>query len=125
MARSRSSNNNSAAQIGLEAKPWLAADKLRSNTDAAEYKHVIPICSQDKPTRGKRRVGLANRARRLRLMGNQPKQSNATTRRLAMMNLAIRGIEADLSEEQADTFRRDLRADYVLANPPFSPCNAR
>ena len=51
-------------------------------------------------------------------------ESNATTRRLAMMNLAIRGIEADLGEEQADTFRRDLhpdlRADYVLANPPFN-----
>src|SRR5438445_217820 len=51
-------------------------------------------------------------------------ESNATTRRLAMMNLAIRGIEADLGEEQADTFRRDLhpdlRADFVLANPPFT-----
>src|SRR5207249_2866478 len=36
----------------------------------------------------------------------------------------IRGIEADLGEEQADTFRRDLhpdlRADFVLANPPFN-----
>ena len=52
-------------------------------------------------------------------MMNQPKQSNATTRRLA-----IRGIEADLGEEQADTFRRDfhrdLRAHFVLANPPFN-----
>jgi type I restriction enzyme M protein len=51
-------------------------------------------------------------------------ESNATTRRLAMMNLAIRGIEADLGPEQADTFRRDLhpdlRADFVLANPPFN-----
>src|SRR6266446_3737655 len=51
-------------------------------------------------------------------------ESNATTRRLAMMNLANRGIEADLGEEQADTFRRDLhpdlRADFVLANPPFN-----
>src|SRR5437870_3524567 len=51
-------------------------------------------------------------------------ECNATTRRLAMMNLAIRGIEADLGEEQADTFRRDLhpdlRADFVLANPPFN-----
>jgi len=51
-------------------------------------------------------------------------ESNATTRRLAMMNLAIRGIEADLGEEQADSFRRDLhpdlRADFVLANPPFN-----
>jgi type I restriction enzyme M protein len=51
-------------------------------------------------------------------------ESNATTRRLAVMNLALRGIEADFGPEQADTFRRDLfpdlRADYVLANPPFN-----
>lgn len=51
-------------------------------------------------------------------------ESNATTRRLAVMNLAIRGIEADFGLEQADSFRRDLhpdlRADYVLANPPFN-----
>ncbi len=51
-------------------------------------------------------------------------ESNPTTRRLAIMNLALRGIEADFGPEQADTFRRDihpdLRADYVLANPPFN-----
>ena len=51
-------------------------------------------------------------------------ESNPTTRRLAVMNLALRGIEADFGEEHADTFRRDLhpdlRADYVLANPPFN-----
>jgi type I restriction enzyme M protein len=51
-------------------------------------------------------------------------ESNATTRRLAIMNLALRGIEADFGSEHADTFRRDLhpdlRADYVLANPPFN-----
>ena len=51
-------------------------------------------------------------------------ESNATTRRLAVMNLAIRGFSADFGPEHADTFRRDLhpdlRADYVLANPPFN-----
>jgi type I restriction enzyme M protein len=51
-------------------------------------------------------------------------ESNPTTRRLAMMNLAIRGIDGDLGKENADTFRRDLhkdlKADYVLANPPFN-----
>ena len=51
-------------------------------------------------------------------------ESNPTTRRLAVMNLALRGIEADFGVENADTFRRDLhpdlRADYVLANPPFN-----
>jgi type I restriction enzyme M protein len=51
-------------------------------------------------------------------------ESNATTRRLAVMNLALRGIEADFGPEHADSFRRDLhpdlRADYVIANPPFN-----
>ena len=51
-------------------------------------------------------------------------ESNATTRRLAIMNLAIRGIEADFGSEQADTFRRDLhkdlKAQFVIANPPFN-----
>jgi type I restriction enzyme M protein len=40
------------------------------------------------------------------------------------MNLAIRGIEANLGEQPADSFVRDLhpdlKADYILANPPFN-----
>jgi len=51
-------------------------------------------------------------------------ESNPTTRRLAIMNLALRGIEADFGAENADSFRRplhpDLRADFVIANPPFN-----
>ncbi len=47
-----------------------------------------------------------------------------TTWRLAKMNLALRGIEANLGEEAADSFARDLhsdlRADFILANPPFN-----
>ena len=51
-------------------------------------------------------------------------ESNFTTWRLAKMNLAIRGIDANLGAEQADSFHRnlhpDLKADFVLANPPFN-----
>ncbi len=51
-------------------------------------------------------------------------ESNNTTWRLAKMNLAIRGIDANLGSENADTYHRDLhpdlKADYVLANPPFN-----
>ena len=51
-------------------------------------------------------------------------ESNHTTWRLARMNLAIRGVEANLGPKHADSFRADLhpdlRADYVLANPPFN-----
>ncbi len=41
MARSKKSSSNSSANIGFEAKLWLTADKLRSNMDAGEYKHVV------------------------------------------------------------------------------------
>ena len=51
-------------------------------------------------------------------------ESNPTTWRLAHMNLAIRGIEANLGSHPADSFLRnlhpDLKADYILANPPFN-----
>lgn len=51
-------------------------------------------------------------------------ESNPTTWRLAHMNLAIRGIEANLGQQAADSFVRDLhpdlKADYILANPPFN-----
>ena len=39
--RSSTKNKDSSANLGFEAKLWLAADKLRSNMDAAEYKHVV------------------------------------------------------------------------------------
>ena len=51
-------------------------------------------------------------------------ESNPTTWKLARMNLAIRGIDADLGESNADTFHNDqhksLKADFILANPPFN-----
>jgi type I restriction enzyme M protein len=47
-----------------------------------------------------------------------------TTYKLAKMNLAIRGISGNLGEVAADTFSRDqhpdLKADYIMANPPFN-----
>ncbi len=51
-------------------------------------------------------------------------ESNPTTWRLAKMNLAIRRIDANLGPHHADTFHndlhKDLKADYILANPPFN-----
>ena len=51
-------------------------------------------------------------------------ESNPTTWRLAAMNMAIRGIDFNFGKQPADTFTNDqhpdLRADYVMANPPFN-----
>lgn len=62
--------------------------------------------------------------------GNKKKVSiygqeyTATTYKLAKMNLAIRGIAANLGEMAANTFtndqHKDLKADYIMANPPFN-----
>ena len=50
--------------------------------------------------------------------------SNPTTWKMAQMNLAIRGIEANLGQFNADTFFNDchptLKADFIMANPPFN-----
>src|SRR6266481_1844561 len=64
MGRTRStrSSSNNSANIGFEQKLWLAADKLRSNMDAAEYKHVVP--------------GLI-------FLNTSPTASRSTTRRLS------------------------------------------
>lgn len=47
-----------------------------------------------------------------------------TTWKLAKMNLALRGIDADLGSKSADSFTEDLhpdlRADFIIANPPFN-----
>lgn len=51
-------------------------------------------------------------------------ESNYTTWRLAMMNLAVRGIDADIRWNNEGSFHKDelpdLKADYILANPPFN-----
>jgi type I restriction enzyme M protein len=56
-------------------------------------------------------------------------ESNYTTWRLAKMNLAIRGIDAQIAHNSEGSFHRDafpdLKADYVLANPPFNDSDWR
>lgn len=61
---------------------------------------------------------------RIRDISIYGQESNPTTWRLAKMNLALRGIEANLGPTNADTFHndlhKDLKADFILANPPFN-----
>ena len=51
-------------------------------------------------------------------------ESNADTWKMAKMNMAIRGIDADFGAYHADTFHNDLhktlKADFIMANPPFN-----
>ena len=54
-------------------------------------------------------------------------ESNADTWKMAKINMAIRGIDADLGPYHADTFFHDLhptlKADFIMANPPFNLSN--
>lgn len=54
-------------------------------------------------------------------------ESNADTWKMAKINMAIRGIDANLGQHQADTFFNDLhptlKADFIMANPPFNLSN--
>ena len=51
-------------------------------------------------------------------------EANSDTWKMAKMNMAIRGLEADFGPHHADTFTNDLhpqlKADFILANPPFN-----
>src|SRR6266404_6250539 len=91
MPRGRSKNNgagaapDSTAKLGFEAKLWQAADALRNNMDAAEYKHVVlgliflkyisdafeaKHAELDAPARRRRRPGRPGRvSRREHLLG--------------------------------------------------------
>lgn len=57
-------------------------------------------------------------------IGIYGQEKNPTTWRLAKMNLAIRSMYGDLGKYAADTFtedlHKDLKADFILANPPFN-----
>ncbi len=74
--------SNGAANLGVETEIWRAADALRSNMDAAEYKHVV-------------------------------------------LGLIFLKYISDVFEEKHRDLHPDLRADFVLANPPFNDSDWR
>jgi len=67
---------------------------------------------------------VRNHSGNIRNISVYGQDANPTTRKMALMNLAIRGIEADLGGYNADTFHNDLhptlKANFILANPPFN-----
>jgi len=68
-----------------------------------------------------KRYNAAEQKRNISVYGQE---SNPTTWRLAAMNMVIRGIDFNFGKQNADTFLNDqhpdLRADFVMANPPFN-----
>ena len=107
MARARSSSkNNSTANLGFEAKLWLAADKLRSNMDAAEYKHVVlglifPKYISD--AFEEKHAQLAERA------GRRPGRSRRIQSRKCLLGSARRALDLPAEQRQAARDRQDRR----------------
>lgn len=137
----------STGNIGFEETLWKSADKLRSSMDAAEYKHVVlgliflkyisevemiepyqgriydPCCgSGGMFVQSEKFIkGHQGRINDLSIYGQE---LNSTTWKLCRMNLAIRGLDANIGPHNDDTFHNDLhktlKADFILANPPFN-----
>ena len=107
--------NNAGASLGFEAQLWSAADKLRGNMEPSDYKHVA--------------LGLiflkyisdAFEAKQTKLLAEDLADPEEY---LAKMNLAVRGIDADIRWNNEGSFRKDelpdLKADYMPASPPFN-----
>ena len=133
MAKAKQSGG---ANLGFEALLWQAADKLRGHMDAAEYKHVvlgliflkyISDAFEEQHANGKVSHKRAQRTQRA-LRSLRPFAANRFTPRQSTLGtrhsscLAIRGIEADLDDENADSFYRDLprNFEFQVANVEWS-----
>jgi type I restriction enzyme M protein len=70
---------------------------------------------------GEKHYNVSEQKKHISVYGQE---SNPTTWKLAAMNMAIRGIDFNFGKKNADSFlddqHPDLRADYVMANPPFN-----
>ena len=140
-------NNNKSGDLGFEATLWATADKLRGNLDAAEYKHVVlgliflkyisdAFAEKHAALQAEKGADPEDRdeylaenifwvpqeARWWFIQGRAKRPAIGTDLDLAMV--AIRSIEGNLGAEPADSFHRelhkDLKADFILANPPFN-----
>lgn len=67
---------------------------------------------------------IRNHQKEIRNISIYGQEANPSTWKMAHMNIAIRGLEANLGETYADTFFNDqhpnLKADFIMANPPFN-----
>ena len=67
---------------------------------------------------------IQNHSGNMRDISIYGQESNADTWKMAVMNMAIRGLEADFGPYNADTFFKDLhknqKMDFIMANPPFN-----
>lgn len=108
----------------------VSASSPAGNRARTAYLHCIKLSTNIDPCCGSGGMFvqsakfIENHSGRRQDISIYGQESNPTTRKMALMNLAIRGIEADLGKFNEDTFHNDLhphlKADFILANPPFN-----
>src|SRR6266404_6001805 len=123
MAKGNSQNKPNGPALGFEAQLWAAAYKMRGHMDASEHKHEPYKCRVFDPCCGwggmfvQSEKFVEEHGGRIGDIAVYGQESNFTTWKLARMNLAIRGIDANLGPRNADSFRAnlhpDLKADFV------------
>jgi type I restriction enzyme M protein len=128
--RKKANKISNGATLGFEGKLWAAADALLGPYKGRVYD---PCCGsggmfvQSEKFIQAHANGNGNGGKAKADISIYGQESNYTTWRLAKMNLAIRGIEARI--DHGDSFHNDrhpdLKADYVLANPPFNDSDWR
>jgi type I restriction enzyme M protein len=101
---------------------FVSAAKFVTEHASSNGNLSAPACRVRDADRSNGQAGGKSKAQTQRLISIFGQESNYTTWRLALMNLAIRGIDAHI--EWGDSFlddkQKDLRADFILANPPFN-----
>ncbi len=103
--------------------PWCVVELLVAILQPLEGAVYDPCCGSGGMFVQSGRFVAAHGARRTRI-SIYGQESNPKTWRLAQMNLALHEMDGNLGEAPADTFSNDLhpdlRANYILANPPFN-----
>lgn len=100
MAKAKTKSRNTSANLGFEGQLWAAADALRHNMDAAEYKHVV--------------LGLIFLDYICDVFPVRHPELAAHTGKLGGIAIYEQG------DVLCDGRHPDLKADYVLVNPPFN-----
>ena len=129
-------------QMGLMGRYQIGPryrEKLRNSADSRHFRHFgtdshcIKHCVLIDPCCGSGGMFVQSADFIEAHRGNRDsisvygQESNADTWKMAKMNMAIRGIDANFGSYQADTFFNDLhptlKADFIMANPPFNLSN--
>jgi|GEM_PF-2029512 len=108
------SNRNNGAKLGFENQLWKAADKLRNNLDAAEYKHVVlgliflKYISDAKPLPNSlTSLSVGSQRPILAISGIRPASDNLESKCQRVVSNISRGLHKESSDKRMDSHTHD------------------